>query len=1729
MHPSALHSIFAVVCLGILLVPMRSHADDAAPTQAQFGEENPSFSQVDSRTGAMTYSYAFELPSARGLSGPTLALRYNSSMGDGNVAYGWSLSVPTIERRTLSGLPRSTASGDPIGAERYAFDGQPLVKICQIGGACPSEPSTSGHPAWAEGWSYFRLQNEGLFARFYMSPARTTFRAVFKGGDMVEFGLPLEDGGFATFGLDTNIVQWTEQWDNGITRWLPSIRRSLNHPNNAIAYRWAQLGARGIAYLTDIWDTPPSAGASSPAEFEHHAQLTWAPVPNPGFSHAPPFRARPDFRLERVGVASMPWSGTAPREIYRQYILSYKAPRGPRPGAGWAASPELSPLWQHTFLRQILVQGHCAGNVEDANGGIPERQCGGLPPVSFEYEPATPTTFDSYAPTIQSGPPNIVADKAVLPDPANAGVFDFDRDGRPDVVQSWPERCAPNGTKYTVMRQIDDSFLVVCRDESELVGDQILRSTRPMLGYRNVGPTIADFAGHAFSYTCMDAGPTTDPFSLSSAQTPQGPPFGDRLPGFFASNGNTTLGAFGSGGAIWGQNAYFPVFARFVQSAPGGVEPAASGCHLNGSFDPNSFTPSWRWQTMAVEPWQKRSPRALWENSVPEWNVDIDGDGYPDRLAREPGPTLGVYARATAMLTYRYAKSEHYPLPPPSVGEEGDGPALVPFAYAQSVVNSIVPVEPHEVWDPAVNAFNRQRVYYTDINGDGFPDAVSRDYLNGGNQPILVRPGDGKGNFHCSGAEPFACTDEVLGGITIASHYELDIAAPFKPWELPPGVSPSPWSFMFFEFADVTGDGLSDIVRLASDGAIPRVRVEVWVNRDGHRFECMGAPADPCLAGYANVEGLDKPRLTFADMNSDGVNDIVVLSKKGAVVGSFNAMPTQAASGARAVRPGQLIRIANGRGTNTEVKYATLQELEREAEVAGSPWTHRSPVVESVVTELRTHNGVVGGPMKPAPFGIDRYMRFTYREPGYDNWERRFVGFRKVAVRTGNDLAVTETTYWLGPCQNGDTPAEGAQPFCPETSDDESLVVPSHRAWVGKPMRVDRYVPATPNQQAARYLWSRTFEYDPPQVLFGPSPSTPSIDRHVTFAFAKRIETHLYDVESETVPGYSYPTLFGGDDIELAPGQAGHRIVASTVLVDSNGTTLETESLGEEPYDLAHVTQYSTLPYGVPPQVTCDASWNCLPTEVTRLSRSGTFGATTVHRKQRYTYLGADLKKAEAELDTDQFVTRYHPAGAGAYSEFAPRAAGAGWKTRFEGDYSPDGVLVLAKGPGDSMTPHRACARSALDERYGHFPSSISAFTDACDAGPALVTELAFDRDFGVPVTTTGPDLSVSMTVLDLFGRVEATFAPLPDGTVGATRQATGAIYLDGGAGVSPWIEVRTYTSTFGFIRSVDVLNTSLESTMTFQQADGSAWTVQGWTERDAAGRARLTRRPFGTPAASLATAQSGGSVPLPTYGGYEQVFDDFGRSVSTKENGVKVVERKLAPLAIEVRDQEQLPGGGHVGAFTRVETNGHGEVVHTAKHGNGGVIDTWNALDGMGRPSAITRSGPGAPDYIRSMVWDSFDRMVENAEWNTMDRATGRTIRYAFDDNNRLAGTSDGRGCGEDFYYDSLGRVVGEDYSPCLASQPEYTPYVPLGSPNGLEVEYRYDAYDPAQVFPEPGFSDDPGLAAGRLASRVDRGADTHFNYDSRGRTMHPFDEPRTRISRPDDGVTSISRVRRA
>src|SRR5262249_4181149 len=147
------------------------------------------------------------------------------------------------------------------------------------------------------------------------------------------------------------------------------------------------------------------------------------------------------------------------------------------------------------------------------------------------------------------------------------------------------------------------------------------------------------------------------------------------------------------------------------------------------------------------------------------------------------------------------------------------------------------------------------------------------------------------------------------------------------------------------------------------------------------------------------------------------------------------------------------------------------------------------------------------------------------------------------------------------------------------------------------------------------------------------------------------------------------------------------------------------------------------------------------------------------------------------------------------------------------------------------------------------------------------------------------------------------------------------------------------------------------------------------------------TRRPFGSAQDPVTVANSGGGITVPPDNGiFTFMYDGYGRATRVDENAEQILERMYFPLTIETRDREQLPGGGHVGAYTRVEMNGRGQVKRTMAHTNSlfGDLTTDVTFDGLGQALQVTRLyGPTAV-YTRAMTYDTMGRLVANDEPNT-------------------------------------------------------------------------------------------------------------------------------------------------
>ena len=483
---------------------------------------------------------------------------------------------------------------------------------------------------------------------------------------------------------------------------------------NLAVYSWLAIGGR--KYLRHIHYTPPATGWSSAAlsEFAYHVDLSWE---NPSYSqthYTHQDKRRPAVRLRRVAVLSKTWSAAGDREFLRAYNLSYLVDRDV-PGASNEA-----PIWNRSFLREIKAEPRCAAT--EIDGLIPDTNCVVPPPISttFEYQQAE---LSLGATMVQSSlAPSGFGEFGNLPYPAQARVVDINRDGFPDILQSWPQNfeggnyriwlseCFENDTD----NHVDDWFhireapgqprpfnpqLVCHRPPLEEGGDPeeiVIRSARVHSAYVNRGH--AAVAGVTLQHNCLDAGDGGTGTLTKYQVTPPGTTAPTSNPAaLFSQWGAEVYGPFGDALMLWSRADYqgFRIM---------GTAANTSFCS-QATGDPTY--PALRWSETGIEfPDWVRQPLVPQDPAL--GMVDIDGDGYPDRLGASGTGFHDGLRQATVQLTRRISKLD-------TTFQPVIGPALVPFAASP------------EASPTAAGAAGGKRVYYADVNGDGLVDLVATD------------------------------------------------------------------------------------------------------------------------------------------------------------------------------------------------------------------------------------------------------------------------------------------------------------------------------------------------------------------------------------------------------------------------------------------------------------------------------------------------------------------------------------------------------------------------------------------------------------------------------------------------------------------------------------------------------------------------------------------------------------------------------------------------------------------------------------------------------------------------------------------------------------------------------------------------------------------------------------------------------------------------------------------
>jgi RHS repeat-associated protein len=280
-----------------------------------------------------------------------------------------------------------------------------------------------------------------------------------------------------------------------------------------------------------------------------------------------------------------------------------------------------------------------------------------------------------------------------------------------------------------------------------------------------------------------------------------------------------------------------------------------------------------------------------------------------------------------------------------------------------------------------------------DVTGDGLADALTTE--------------DGLFTFHASLGE---------------SGYDVPLLVR-PPWdeELGPAVVFSDGTETIF-VADMTGDGLSDIVRVRNGEAC------YWPNigygRFGAKVTMDAAPR------FDSEETFDPKRIRLADIDGTGSADLLYIGNDG-VHAWFNqsgnswsavntiavfpsadqitsvnvfdflgtgtaclvwssSLPTQARTPLLYVdlmggqKPHLLVNAINNLGAETRITYAPSTRFYVADEMAGTPWATRLPFPVQVVERVESFDWI----------GRNRLVtRYVYHHGYYDGYEREFRGF----------------------------------------------------------------------------------------------------------------------------------------------------------------------------------------------------------------------------------------------------------------------------------------------------------------------------------------------------------------------------------------------------------------------------------------------------------------------------------------------------------------------------------------------------------------------------------------------------------------------------------------------------------------------------------------------------------------------------------------------------------------
>jgi RHS repeat-associated protein len=1126
--------------------------------------------------------------------------------------------------------------------------------------------------------------------------------------------------------------------------------------------------------------------------------------------------------------------------------------------------------------------------------------------------------------------------------------------------------------------------------------------------------------------------------------------------------------------------------------------------NLQGGYWPNTTMFSTRDRNGVTHPFAAQSmhPWSRWE--LPSWALDLPnwgGSGGPLMLGGtyvglthttswQPLPTTTAYLQFTSAV---------------HAGADIDGDGLAD----EVIVNKF-----RDDWNQTMYQSNRGG--WNSLPNTGYNDGPF-DFVG-----LVVLPNRGDGRFGVPGAGAYAPSPAFGSNNDWGNYVTPGATSPFMPYSYPVGGAMPPYNNVgqappmqsdnidpgtpngysmqgsVIRFGDLNGDDMADYAVLDAYGLHICLRYGgPW---DAAHWRCT---TEPAYIGN-NQADVTQPHATImiGDINGSGINRVIYFPAPTTPLGTpaggataFLMSPDGSTtnSSTSSPRDGLLQTISNGLGAQTTYAYATINSL----------GIGHIPVPAWVVTSATTTNGLTGTQ------AVQRTTQYSYGEPIYDPRAQMFVGFR----------SVTATTSSAGPSSPG---LVTKTTFATQTDNTCAGLI---CAGVAEAMiHASRYLPAvveTSENGGGRRFTTTVFSYayqNAYTALDGAITGESQPARPGMTLTQRTTLTYPWKLGESGVSQDMAPTLTFMDP----PAALGQLSVDGQFMIPSSVIKHQIS------YDLNTGNQVLAQDFGVPvsdvPIITL-SNWELPPGDTT---------GWDYRVKQTLTGYAAPSDPTGSTLDTSKpYAERdyaYDSAGR-VLTVSSPLTGGV----QLPG---PSGGAFAAGQPPTAVTSassltlqsfqydqfgnvwqvgnqdYPCMATVGYDTLFSQLPETLTAFPNGCGNPGGLVTNLTFDRRLDAEKSSMDPSGSLTMRSYDDFGRVAEVDKPALD-MPGATTKVLTAQYTDSplvhlvhyrtgygqdnsGTTAPGYLDHYRYIDGLGETRAmVDAVDPTAYTAALSSNGAATQWVISGVHTSYTNGRVATTYRQFASTSGPAAAGSLPPEVTSPRGASASRSYDGLGRVVQqTDYLGLASSTTYFdGDFATRYVDPQQATDG----SSKTVLTDGHGRVTSTnlflanGPTGSSGSLITYLTYQATGEVQSVTQQSP-IGSYSRTMVYDSLGRLVQNTEPNV------GTWTYAYDAEGHLVGAADARGCGQNTFYDALGRVLARDYSPCTDTQDAYSAISGVGGSTfpypGAEVSYSYDS-------------------AGRPLAVADRARSDSYSYHSAGALQQVVRE----LAGPDNG----------